>query len=690
MHRSSKLVVLILLMNSFALQAQKSANWTTHPDITVSNNGSDLLKNSSGTANAWVSGVASLESLGYAEDGYVEATITETNTFRFFGFSTDDVDDTQSDIEYAIHLSGTGRIYINENGPQKQDPNIIYATGDKIRLERKDGYIKYYYISGSGQQELYTSTVKTNAPLYVDFSFKTPSASLENVQVSDNFYNAATEPHPNAGSSTHPEWKNPTGIDFRGTSIVKALPTSGLDEAGASSILVLNPSSAGWVEASLSQTSTARAIGFSESPTAALQSGLKYGINISSVGELGILEDGIQIHNTGINYQLEDIVRIERSVSGDISYILKRDVGGTIQETDLYPGVTEQFIAQTHVSITFFSAGARLDDIVFSSEFADPSAVVPNSQSAFWTDIENLHFFNEIIAKTGESQWGNSGAASIAYLSPGVNGWIQVSASETHTRRAFGLSESNIDSDIQTIDYAIQFVEGGIVSVLESGQAKYSSTGNFTYTTGDVFRIERVGTEIRYIRNNETSPFYTSLLASNSRLVADIAFNDNGATLSNVQFSESFENPQGGGYWSKNNADGTVYYENAIAIGRNSPVDDYLLSVQGKIITQRVLVTLQNWADSVFEEGYDLKSLAYVKQFIRENGHLPDVPSEKEVLQNGVELGEMNAILLRKIEELTLYMIKQNEELSKQNEELLEQNKKIKALEAELEGLKKN
>ncbi|PXY01808.1 hypothetical protein DF185_03940, partial [Marinifilum breve] len=74
----------------------------------------------------------------------------------------------------------------------------------------------------------------------------------------------------------------------------------------------------------------------------------------------------------------------------------------------------------------------------------------------------------------------------------------------------------------------------------------------------------------------------------------------------------------------------------------------------------------------------DLKE---VESFIEENKHLPDIPSEKEVLENGIAVGEMNAKLLQKIEELTLYVIEQNkkiEALFQKNEQLVDEIKLLK------------
>ncbi|MCG8310030.1 MAG: hypothetical protein MI975_21720 [Cytophagales bacterium] len=99
-----------------------------------------------------------------------------------------------------------------------------------------------------------------------------------------------------------------------------------------------------------------------------------------------------------------------------------------------------------------------------------------------------------------------------------------------------------------------------------------------------------------------------------------------------------------------------------VGIGTTSP--DYKLDVLGTIRANEVKVAT-GWSDFVFEPHYDLKSLDQVEDFIRENGHLPDIPSAKEVEENGISLGEMDARLLQKIEELTLYVIELKKELAR-------------------------
>jgi len=85
-------------------------------------------------------------------------------------------------------------------------------------------------------------------------------------------------------------------------------------------------------------------------------------------------------------------------------------------------------------------------------------------------------------------------------------------------------------------------------------------------------------------------------------------------------------------------------------------------------------ITIDNWSDFVFDKNYKLPNLLELEEAIQREGHLPGIPSAQEVAEKGVNIAEMQAKLLQKIEELTLYLI----ELKKENENLKE---KIKILE---------
>lgn len=104
----------------------------------------------------------------------------------------------------------------------------------------------------------------------------------------------------------------------------------------------------------------------------------------------------------------------------------------------------------------------------------------------------------------------------------------------------------------------------------------------------------------------------------------------------------------------------------------------------GNIESTKVKVTQNpgNWPDYVFNPNYKLRSLNELESYIQVNQHLPEVPSAKEVEANGLDLGNMDATLLKKVEELTLYMIELNKTVKEQGE-------KIKVLEKENQVLKR-
>ncbi|RNL66903.1 hypothetical protein ED312_23550, partial [Sinomicrobium pectinilyticum] len=106
------------------------------------------------------------------------------------------------------------------------------------------------------------------------------------------------------------------------------------------------------------------------------------------------------------------------------------------------------------------------------------------------------------------------------------------------------------------------------------------------------------------------------------------------------------------------------------------------LAVNGNIRAKEIKVET-GWSDFVFEESYNLPTLEEVEQHINEKGHLKDIPSAKEVEENGIFLGQMDAKLLQKIEELTLYMIA----LKKENRE---QKFQIEKLQKAIDQLQKN
>lgn len=105
-----------------------------------------------------------------------------------------------------------------------------------------------------------------------------------------------------------------------------------------------------------------------------------------------------------------------------------------------------------------------------------------------------------------------------------------------------------------------------------------------------------------------------------------------------------------------------------VGIGTDAPQET--LSVKGNIRAHQVKVEVDNWPDYVLKPKYQLPSLIETEQFIKENGHLPEIPKASEVEANGLSLGEMNKLMMKKIEELTLHLIEKDKEITEINKVL--------------------
>lgn len=309
---------------------------------------------------------------------------------------------------------------------------------------------------------------------------------------------------------------------------------------------------------------------------------------------------------------------------------------------------------------------------------------------------------NSVTKNAGWTQDGS--ASSQNTLSAGSDGWVEFEFPNTNSYRYAGLATTNT-TDYNSIDFAIYAINSSRIYIVENGANRGLQT---TYTISDKFKIERVGSTISYKKNDVT--FYSSSISSTSALTLNVDILSNGSSVSNAtaSFCATSNTPgatcddgdpntqndtiQGDGCTcagttagasvfedDDTSGDGAVRYSGGKVIigseGTNKP-GDYKLYVEGGVMTELCRISIRNsssWADYVFAEDYDLKEIEEVAQFIQINNHLPNVPSAKVVATEGIDVAEMDATLLRQIEELWLHMI----ELKKENDLL---KKEVEAL----------
>ncbi|WP_299484986.1 fibronectin type III domain-containing protein [uncultured Allomuricauda sp.] len=234
-----------------------------------------------------------------------------------------------------------------------------------------------------------------------------------------------------------------------------------------------------------------------------------------------------------------------------------------------------------------------------------------------------------------------------------------------------------------------------IVDLTASGTTSVGTSLSWSAATDNVgvtnYEVFQDGVSIA--NTGTTTSFNVTGLVADTSYDFTVFAEDAAGNTSTVSNTENITTLTGAGivdYTSENanlnTVDWTVrdlFADQNVGIG-TTDTQGYRLAVAGNVIAEGVKVELQgNWPDFVFLKDFDLMKLDEVRRYIKENGHLPNIPSAEKVKENGIDLGVMDAKLLQKIEELTLYLLAQEAEMKKMKEE----NAKIKSILARLDAL---
>ena len=280
---------------------------------------------------------------------------------------------------------------------------------------------------------------------------------------------------------------------------------------------------------------------------------------------------------------------------------------------------------------------AKSETITELQEYTDQAKQEAISESNAYTDQEKADAINQSKVYTDQAKT-DAITESNAYTDQEKADAIDQSKVYTNQAKTEAITESNAYTDQEKADAINQ-------SKVYTNQAKTEAiTESNAYT--DQEKADAINQSKVYTDQAKTDAISQSVTNANSY------------TDSKVE---------------ENICPHFTWNDDGIGIGTET-VGSYKLAVEGTIGAREVKITTDAWADFVFEDDYNLMSLKELESFIQENKHLPEIPTTAEVKENGIPVGEMNSKLLQKIEELTLYIIKLNEE----NENIKKEIEKLK------------
>ena len=535
-------------------------------------------------------------------------------------------------------------------------------------------------------------------------------------------------------------WTDLDGVAESGNDLQRTASGTGWD-AGAASANVLDAGEDGWVSTEAVQTNVARMIGLSEVNVDAHYNTIDYAIYLRHNGVLRVYENGNYINEFG-TYTGSDVISVERigstiyykknnsilyesTVPSATSLIVDVSIdhgtlynvqisnsfsgtgGGTSEDPSLslvahynlngsFADISENGFNGTEVgmlNITEDRNGDPSGAYEFDGEsYVNLNTTIDNSLVSgatftAWINAQNLASGSKIFLSNynGNGQQGNcqgrigfvfrvndDGTLGVQYLvdgddyygrktSPGTisdNTWYHVAATwdgVNHNSSGFKLYVDGVRSD--NLDY-----RGGSScnQYIESDEP--FKIGMHECASGLCAGFEGIIDEVSIY----------------SRELSESEINDLiNPPADNEPPVEEPPTEGGGSRWAESGDN--IYFDGGdVGIGTEDTFG-YKLAVSGVIGAKEVNVELTSaWPDYVFSDDYKLMTLEQLNAFINQNNHLPNVPSAGEVKESGISVGEMNAKLLEKIEELTLYLLQLKEEnIQQQNqiEQLINQNK---------------
>ncbi|MFI5161968.1 MAG: hypothetical protein ACHQHN_11860 [Sphingobacteriales bacterium] len=285
---------------------------------------------------------------------------------------------------------------------------------------------------------------------------------------------------------------------------------------------------------------------------------------------------------------------------------------------------------------------------------------------------DNAQFYITGLASPGKR-------LSLAYNTSSNYGEIQA--------QAFGGSYSSLNLNPNGGNVGIGTISpGALFHVFTSAAGMNTQLAKFEYTQpgakGSAYVTILSGTRSTDIEQNAGDGTFRYGTYMDSNIVNNYSASD--GTYGNINFVTG---NSGGGSVAMTIGGGTQ--KGNIGIGTTNP-QGYKLAVNGNVIATSITVKLYaNWPDYVFKKDYQLPKLSDIKTYINQNHHLPEMPTEQQIANNGLNLGDMNKLLVKKVEELTLYLIEKDEKEKAQQKIIADLNARLTKLEEKMQSTQK-
>ncbi|UZJ64229.1 hypothetical protein OKW96_17880 [Sphingobacterium sp. KU25419] len=257
----------------------------------------------------------------------------------------------------------------------------------------------------------------------------------------------------------------------------------------------------------------------------------------------------------------------------------------------------------------------------------------------------------------------------------GWQAWREVLVANTYGY--FGIGTDNPREKLEILDGSLKIGNTSFGNNYDKSPKNYTTVGSDRHGSliigSNVFIESYSNTDFSSLRNSIVHP----TMAGAAIVIPGNSQNNQGAIIFHTsapavtQADKPFDSPRM-----------IIDAAGNVGIGTISPQE--LLSVKGNIRAHQIKVETANWPDYVFNDDYNLKSLDFVEKFIQANRHLPDVPKAEIVEKEGYSLNEMDKILLKKIEELTLHLIEKDKEVKNQGIEIAELKQIVGQLQTKL------